>query len=767
MSYTINKFSGPELIVLEDGTLDTSTSLGLVGKNYVGYGETQNENFVFLLENFSNNAPPSRPIQGQTWFNSSNSLLYVYTGTNWAIVGAAILAATAPEEPANGALWLDSDLGTLNIWNGTAWDFIGPEIAEGFGVTRARSTTLLGTDGNRHPVILLTIDNVVTSICSSSAFTIALSESVDGFLELAAGITISSLRTFKGDIIGNSSSASRLETLRTINGIGFNGTTDIIVQATTTNSLVRGDYLNGSNFNGSTPVTWSVDASSANIIGKVVVRNSQGGFAAGTITADLVGNVTGNVTATTGTSVFNTIQATEVIGPVLRGNSSSATRLQTGRNINGTYFDGSADVTVTAAAGTLTGTTLNGSVTTSSLTSVGTLTSLKTLAAGVEVDGSVKLFTDTGSIPTLISLSSNKKLKFKLVDTRRPGSSTNIDFIPSSDSLALGGIDAPALIPETGGSTNLGHPTATWNKLYASNLVGNADTATLAATATNIAGGAAGSLPYQNAIGTTSLLPLGVAGHVLTAGTAGTLSWKAIGQEVLSPGTHLSFTNTSSGSPLASYDLNSPTTISINATASNSVSTVVSRDNSGNFSAATITATLSGNVTGNVTGNSTTSTRLQTARTINGVLFDGSANITVLAPDATKVPLAGGTMTGYLTLVGAPVSTNHATTKAYVDSRLPVYTFTSGAQYTYGYTNIVGSWNNDYNWVDVYPPYGRTMGNLVAFIPSIHAMHFAGGVNGDDSIRCSYSYLADRIRIYVQNTEQRSTPAANWLAVWS
>jgi hypothetical protein len=129
MSYTINKFSGPELVVLEDGTIDTSTSLGLVGRNYVGYGETQNENFVFLLENFSNDAPPTRPIQGQTWFNSSNSLLYVYSGTAWAVVGSAILSATAPEEPANGALWLDSDVGTLSIWNGTSWNFIGPETA--------------------------------------------------------------------------------------------------------------------------------------------------------------------------------------------------------------------------------------------------------------------------------------------------------------------------------------------------------------------------------------------------------------------------------------------------------------------------------------------------------------------------------------------------------------------------------------------------------------------------------------------------------------
>ena len=45
-----------------------------------------------------------------------------------------------------------------------------------------------------------------------------------------------------------------------------------------------------------------------------------------------------------------------------------------------------------------------------------------------------------------------------------------------------------------------------------------------------------------------------------------------------------------------------------------------------------------------ITGNAATATKLATARTINGVSFDGSANITVT--DSTKLPLAGGTMTG-------------------------------------------------------------------------------------------------------------------------
>jgi hypothetical protein len=105
MSYTINKFNGEPLIVLQDGSIDVSTSIKLVGRNYVGYGEIQNENFVFLTENFSNSSPPARPLLGQTWFNSENKLLNVYDGSKWSVLGSAQLSETAPESPAPGYIW--------------------------------------------------------------------------------------------------------------------------------------------------------------------------------------------------------------------------------------------------------------------------------------------------------------------------------------------------------------------------------------------------------------------------------------------------------------------------------------------------------------------------------------------------------------------------------------------------------------------------------------------------------------------------------------
>jgi hypothetical protein len=265
------------------------------------------------------------------------------------------------------------------------------------------------------------------------------------------------------------------------------------------------------------------------------------------------------------------------------------------------------------------------------------------------------------------------------------------------------------------------------------------------------------------------MLALGTPGSVLTAQAGGALQWAPVSREPLRQGAFLNLINTSTTGSLASYNGLIDATLSVDATSTNTASKVVARDASGNFSAGTITANLSGNVVGNVTGNASTASALQTARSINGVAFNGTADITVSAIDATKVAKSGDTMTGYLTLNGNPVSGLHATPKQYVDSRLPQYTIVAGntVYSTSGFTNIVGSWSNGANFFDVFPPSGKTMANLVAFVPSIAVIHYAGGVNGDDSMRCTWSNLGDRIRVYVQNTEQRSTPAANYLAIWS
>lgn len=132
------------------------------------------------------------------------------------------------------------------------------------------------------------------------------------------------------------------------------------------------------------------------------------------------------------------------------------------------------------------------------------------------------------------------------------------------------------------------------------------------------------------------------------------------------------------------------------------------------------------------------------------------------------VNTSGDTMTGFLTLHANPTNSFHAATKTYVDTQVATKDIrvTYGQTAAYSYTNEVGSWNNDANYFDIFPPSGYNMNHIIGFIPSIAEIHFAGGVDRNDSLRCTYTFLSDRIRVYVQNTEQRSNPSANWLVIW-
>lgn len=78
MAYTIVKSDGTVLTTIADGTINTtSTSIGLPGRNYAGYGQTLDTNFVHQLENFADTTPPANPLRGQLWYNTNNSTLYV------------------------------------------------------------------------------------------------------------------------------------------------------------------------------------------------------------------------------------------------------------------------------------------------------------------------------------------------------------------------------------------------------------------------------------------------------------------------------------------------------------------------------------------------------------------------------------------------------------------------------------------------------------------------------------------------------------------
>lgn len=666
MAYTINKFNGEPLITLQDASIDTSTALNLVGRSYVGYGELQNENFVHLMENFANDNPPARPINGQTWFDTQRNLLNVYDSNKWVVVGAAILSEEPPAGVSNGSLWFKTLNQTLHIWNGTDWVFIGPETADGFGITRARSTTLLDSDNIINPVIFLTINNSIIAIVASRDFTINPAAGLTGFSDIVAGINVSSLTKIKGELQGISSQATRLQSTRTINGIGFDGTSNIVIKAATPARITSGDFINGSEFDGSTNVTWNVDATSANVIGKIVTRNSQGGFAASTITADLAGNVT----APQGTSKFDTIEANRFVGAILTGNADSATRLRNPRKINNVDFNGTADITITSSAQTLFGTFLNSGIKNSALETLGTLTNLSTLDTGIVIGTASQLRLsvqdNTSTIRSITAIN-------LVVENGGP----DLSIVSNTRSLQLGGPNEPAVISNN--LSNLGISTKKFNKVHANSFEGNATSATVATSAQNLLGGATGSIAYQIDQNDTRLLPIGSAGEILQAGANGQLFWSSFVFENLTPGQYLTG---------ASYNTQTQTTWSVDASTSNTAGKIAARDSNGDLFAATFRGTFQGTTTTHP--NSDNSNKLATTAFVKNVL--------PILPLWAGQTSAANVIATYANNSAFPIGTK----VAFWETRFQtLYGGNGSATFSDLYRRVLQKVNNVNGWVDV------------------------------------------------------------------
>lgn len=108
MAYIVNKTDGSVVATVADGQVDNlSTDLVLIGKNYSGFGEFLNENFIKLLENFSSSSEPPNPIKGQIWFDANENKLKVYSGTQFQPVSSATISSTQPANLGVGDLWFN------------------------------------------------------------------------------------------------------------------------------------------------------------------------------------------------------------------------------------------------------------------------------------------------------------------------------------------------------------------------------------------------------------------------------------------------------------------------------------------------------------------------------------------------------------------------------------------------------------------------------------------------------------------------------------
>jgi len=192
MAYTINRYAGTTLATVQDGTVDATSDLRFVGKNYAGYGEIQNENFLFLLENFSGASQPPKAISGQVWYDSAVQKLKFYNGTKFKNTGGAEVSATQPVGLTSGDFWWDSGNNQLYAYDGTSFILVGPQ-STGSGVTQMQSKTVKDTTSTNRSVIAATINDEVVYLISSIEFTIDstdASNAITGFDVVKKGLTL-------------------------------------------------------------------------------------------------------------------------------------------------------------------------------------------------------------------------------------------------------------------------------------------------------------------------------------------------------------------------------------------------------------------------------------------------------------------------------------------------------------------------------------------------------------------------------------------------
>ena len=222
MSYIINKSDGSTLVEVADGDLNkNATNLTLIGKNSSNFGESLNENFIKLLENFANVQSPdtnsdSNALTGQLWFDTSLNSLKIYTGTEWKTVGSAALSDTQPGTLRSGDLWYDTLSRQLFFFPGDAGPvLISPAYSDAQRRSGLEVATIKSLTGTDITVLKLYLAGILVGIFSKTSFT---PQSGQPALEGYTNLTIEN----------------------GFNLAGFSGSTSFKFRATSTNSDALG-----------------------------------------------------------------------------------------------------------------------------------------------------------------------------------------------------------------------------------------------------------------------------------------------------------------------------------------------------------------------------------------------------------------------------------------------------------------------------------------------------------------------------------------------
>jgi len=342
MAYTVNKSNtaaSPNQYTVQDSILNTQTDLEFVGKGYAGYGEVIAENFLHLLENFSNTSAPGKPIKGQIWYDETSAKIKVYTGSSFQPVGGATYSSVAPAGLNAGDLWIDSDTQQLFFNNGAANVLVGPPASSGT-VNGFVYSTISDSSDNERNITRVFNNDVQVAIISDTSFTPKVA--ISGFATITKGINLSTViagNKFTGtatnsDALGGEAAGSFLR----IDGAGTSSTTRSL-------SILNDVGL-----------TLGVDSDFRILIDNVgvhmqnntvdedlIFRINDGGVVTTVMTIEgataRVG--IGTVSPTTKLDVVGTVNATAFTGPITGAVSSSAVTVTEGGDgleiVSGSY----------------------------------------------------------------------------------------------------------------------------------------------------------------------------------------------------------------------------------------------------------------------------------------------------------------------------------------------------------------------------------------------------------------------------------------------
>ena len=341
MAYTITLTDGTVFATIADGTINTSSSMTLVGKNYAGYGDFLNENYIHLLESGSNTTAPSAPLTGQLWWDKTNNLLKVYNGSIFKTISAATSSATAPVSNVTGDLWYDTTNAQLKVYNGSTFIVVGPAFTTAQGTSGAIPETIADSVGATKFITSIYVNNNRVAIAYDGASFVPQSSLLSTFPTIFPGITLTTTNsaifagTANNSSLLNSLSSSQFMrsdantsttgTLNVLNNSGMTvGATNAISMTQSTNDGLIRSAISGANL--------VIQSNVGGTIFNVARALGTGVFAvsnAATVGTTL--SVTGNITGAN----INTGGLVSATGNVIGGNINS-TALVTGVTISAT-----------------------------------------------------------------------------------------------------------------------------------------------------------------------------------------------------------------------------------------------------------------------------------------------------------------------------------------------------------------------------------------------------------------------------------------------